>query len=90
MLVSRRKSSGEELFTYTEKDNFDINNSDKGIVHPKILFLSFCHEILTLMLFQTSKTSSEHKLRIFWWNPRAFWPDIDSNATDNIKAQKGN
>ncbi len=25
----------------------------------------------------------------FWWNLRTFWPCIDSNATDKIKAQKG-
>ncbi len=44
------------------------------------------------MLFQTQKTfhsSSKHKLRYFWLNPRAFWPSIDSNATDMFKAQKG-
>ncbi len=42
------------------------------------------------MSFQTCKTlSSEHKLRYFWWNLRAFWPCIDSNATDMFKAQKG-
>ncbi len=43
------------------------------------------------MLFQTSKhlsLSSEKKLRYFWWNPRAFWPCIDSNATTMFKAQK--
>ncbi len=35
------------------------------------------------MSFQTRKTFvylSEHKLRYFWWNLRAFWPCIDSNA----------
>ncbi len=26
----------------------------------------------------------EHKLRYFWWNPRAFWPCIDSNATEML------
>ncbi len=25
----------------------------------------------------------------FWWNLITFWPCIDSNATDKIKAQKG-
>ncbi len=38
---------------------------------------------------QDLRSSSEHKLRYFWWNPRAFWPSIDSNATDTFKAQKG-
>ncbi len=28
------------------------------------------------------RPSSEHKLRYFWWNPRAFWPSIDSNVTE--------
>ncbi len=27
--------------------------------------------------------------RYFWWNSRAFWPCIVSNATDTFKAQKG-
>ncbi len=31
----------------------------------------------------------ETQIKIFWWNPRAFWPCIDSNATDTFKAQKG-
>ncbi len=35
-----------------------------------------------------SPSSSEHKLR-YLWNPRAFWPYIDINATDTIKSQKG-
>ncbi len=42
------------------------------------------------MLFQSRKTSSsEHKLRYVWWNPRAFWTCIDSSATTTFKAQKG-
>ncbi len=32
--------------------------------------------------------SKKYKLRYFLWNPRAFWPCIDSNATTTIKAQK--
>ncbi len=39
------------------------------------------------MSFQTRKTfirSSEHKLRYFWWNPRAFWPSIDNNVTETF------
>ncbi len=31
----------------------------------------------------------EHKLRYFWWNTRAFWPFIGSNATTTFKDQKG-
>ncbi len=34
-------------------------------------------------------SSLEHKLRYFWWNPRAFWPCIDSNATKTFKVQRG-
>ncbi len=34
------------------------------------------------------RSSSEHKLRYFWWNLWAFWPSIDSNATDTFKARK--
>ncbi len=30
-----------------------------------------------------------HKIKVFWWNPRAFWPCIDGNATDTFKAQNG-
>ncbi len=42
------------------------------------------------MSFQTHKTSSEPIFLLnFCWNPRAFWPCIDSNATDKFKAQKG-
>ncbi len=39
------------------------------------------------MSFQTRKTS-EHKLRYFWWNPRALWPSIDSKDITTINAQK--
>ncbi len=34
------------------------------------------------------KCFSEHKLRYICWNPRAFWPSIDSNVTTMFKAQK--
>ncbi len=34
-------------------------------------------------------SSSEHKLRYFWWNPRALRHCTDRNATDTFKAQKG-
>ncbi len=43
------------------------------------------------MSIQTPKTFVhlwEHKLRYFWWNPRAFWPFIDSKGPTTIKAQK--
>ncbi len=38
---------------------------------------------------QDLRSSSEHKLRYFWWNPRAFWPSIDSKDPTMIKVQKG-
>ncbi len=45
------------------------------------------------MSFQTHKwnlpSSLEHQEIYFWWNPRAFWPCIDSNVTTTFKAQKG-
>ncbi len=28
-------------------------------------------------------------MMLFWLNPGAFWPCIDSNATTTFKAQKG-
>ncbi len=37
------------------------------------------------MSFQTCKM--EHKLRCFWFNPRAFWLCIDNNANDTFKVQ---
>ncbi len=57
----------------------------KGIVHPKIVILSLIthpHVIPNLFIFRT-------QIKILWWNPRAFWPFIDSNAADTFKAQKG-
>ncbi len=33
---------------------------------------------------QDLRSSSEHKLRYFRWNLRAFWPSIDSNATETF------
>ncbi len=35
------------------------------------------------------RSFSEHKIRYFWWNTRAFWPCIDSNTIEMFKAQKG-
>ncbi len=34
------------------------------------------------------RSFSEHKLRYFWWTPRAFWSFIDSKGTTMIKAQE--
>ncbi len=40
------------------------------------------------MLFQTHFSSSEHNLRYFWLNLRAFWPRIARKTTATYKAQK--
>ncbi len=61
----------------------------KGIVNPKMKILSLIthpHVVPNPLDFHSS---SKHKLRYFLWNPRAFWPCIDSNATEMFKAQKG-
>ncbi len=59
----------------------------KGIVHKKEILSLISHPHVVPNL-QDLCLSSEHKLRYFWWNPRAFWPCIDSNATDRFKGQK--
>ncbi len=46
-------------------------------------------EGVTFILAVDLSLSSEHKLRYFWWNLRAFWPFIDSNATETFKVDKG-
>ncbi len=45
------------------------------------------NSVISYSLSSRSKPS-EHKLRYFWWNPRAFWRFIVNNATDTFKAQK--
>ncbi len=40
------------------------------------------------MPFQTTSSSSEHKLRYFWWNLKALRPSIDSKGPYTIKVQK--
>ncbi len=59
-----------------------------GIVHPNII-LSLITDPHVVPNPQDLHSSSEHKLRNFWWNPRAFWPCVDSNTTTMIKARKG-
>ncbi len=54
----------------------------KGIVHPKMKILSIITHSHVIPNPKDLRSSSEHKLRYFWWNPRAFWPCIDSNATE--------
>ncbi len=61
----------------------------KGIVHPKMKILSLITHPHVVPNLKDLCSSSEHKLRYFWWNPRVFWHCIDSNITDTFKAQKG-
>ncbi len=56
----------------------------KGIVHPKMKIMS----LITRPHVKPVK-HSEHKLRYFWRNPRAFLPCIDSSSTTTFNAQKG-
>ncbi len=48
-----------------------------------LLFLSQLFQMQPDYRKQTLKSLS------FWWNPRAFWPSIDNNATTTFKVQKG-
>ncbi len=52
----------------------DWQNKLKGIVHPKMK-----KKVINYRNKQTLCSSSEH----FLWNPRAFWPCIDSNALNH-------
>ncbi len=61
----------------------------KGTVHPKIKILSLITHPYVIPNPLDFRPSSEHKLRYFWWNTRAFWPCIDSNTIEMFKAQKG-
>ncbi len=60
----------------------------KGLVHQKkensvINYSPSCRSkpIRPLFIFR-------HKLKYLWWNPKAFWPSIDSNITTTVKARK--
>ncbi len=66
------------------------DGSIKGIVQPKIRIQSSITHHHVVPNLQDLHSSLKHKLRYFWWNPRAFWPCIDSNTTSTFKAQKGN
>ncbi len=63
----------------------------KGIVYKKMKILSLItHDHVvptreTLMNEMNLCSSSEHKLRYFWWNPRASWPSIDSKCPTMIQ-----
>ncbi len=46
----------------------------KGIVHLKMKILSFITHPHDVPNPQDLRSSSEHILRYFWWNLRAFWP----------------
>ncbi len=60
-----------------------------NLIHPKIKILSLITHPHVVPKPVNLRSSLDHKLRYFWWNPRAFWPCIDSNATTMFKTQKG-
>ncbi len=60
----------------------------KGLVHPKKKILSLITHPHVISNTQDIRSSSEHRLRYVWLNPRAFWTSIDTNTTDSVKAQK--
>ncbi len=60
----------------------------KGLVHQKMKILSLITHPHVVSNPWDIRSSSEHKLRYFWWNPRALWPSIDSKDPNTIKAQK--
>ncbi len=63
-----------------------ITHKFKGTVHPKMKILSLIAH--PHVVPNPRKTFIHlHKLRYFWWNPRAFWPSIDSKGTTMVKAQ---
>ncbi len=64
-----------------EKEAKTWRQTLKGIVHPKI-------NPCVVPNPQDLCSSSEHKLRYFWWNLRALWPSIDSKDIFTINAQK--
>ncbi len=59
----------------------------KGIVHPQNSVINYSSSCRSKPI--RPSFISEYKLRCLWWSPRAFWPSIDSKATDTFKAQKG-
>ncbi len=54
----------------------------------KITILSFISHLHVVPNPWDLCSSSEYKLRYFLWNPRAFWPCIDSNGSTTFKAQE--
>ncbi len=58
--------------------------NDKGMVHPKLKF-----QLFFLLPFKSFVHLRSTNVDIFWWNQTPFWPSIDINTTDNLKAQKG-
>ncbi len=61
----------------------------KGIVNLKIKILSLITHPHVVPNPEELRSSSDKKLRYFWWNPKAFWACIDSNGTTMFKVQKG-
>ncbi len=79
------------LWIYIYTHNIVTWGSESGlfkeIVHPKMKILSLSthpHVVPNL------RSSSEHKLRCFWWYRRAIWHSIDSNTEMKCsQVQKG-
>ncbi len=60
----------------------------KVLVHPIMKILSLITHPHVVPNPQDRRSSSEHRLRYFWWNLRALRPSIDSKGPSMIKAQK--
>ncbi len=70
--------------------NYLIEHNDKmikGIVHPKMKILSLITHPHFVPNPSDLCSSSEQKLRCFWWNPRTFWPCKDSSRTTTFKVK---
>ncbi len=61
----------------------------KEIVHSKMKILSLITPPLCRFKPVRPSFIFGTQIKIFWWNPLAFWPCIDSNTTTIFKAQKG-
>ncbi len=60
----------------------------KGLFQPKIWILSWITHPDVVPKPWDLRSSSEHKLRYFWWNLRTLWLSIDSKCPYMIKLQK--
>ncbi len=70
------------MFQLLAKATFLIFIWFKVIVHPKMKILSLITHLHVFPNPEDFCSSLEHKLGYVWWNPRAFWPCIDSNTAE--------